>query len=154
MLTRLAPFFLALAAAATPAAAEGGVNLGILECKVAGGFGYVLGSSRDMTCTFKRSDGSRESYSGAFDRYGLDLGYTDERWLYWGVFAPGDVGKGALAGTYGGAGADVAAGLGLGANALFGGSGDQIALQPVSVNGNLGVGVAAGVARVTLRAGR
>nr|WP_166645204.1 DUF992 domain-containing protein [Dongia mobilis] len=93
MLTRLAPFFLALAAAATPAAAEGGVNLGILECKVAGGFGYVLGSSRDMTCTFKRSDGSRESYSGAFDRYGLDLGYTDERWLYWGVFAPGDVGK-------------------------------------------------------------
>nr|WP_166645203.1 DUF992 domain-containing protein [Dongia mobilis] len=62
--------------------------------------------------------------------------------------------QGALAGTYGGAGADVAAGLGLGANALFGGSGDQIALQPVSVNGNLGVGVAAGVARVTLRAGR
>jgi len=152
MKTRLAASFLLLAALSAPAKAEGGVNLGVLECKVAGGFGYVVGSSRDMTCTFKRADGSRESYSGAFDRYGLDLGYTDERWMYWGVFAPGAVAKGALAGTYGGAGADVAAGLGLGANALFGGGNDQIALQPVSVNGNVGVNVAAGVSYVTLHA--
>lgn len=150
----LAPLMLGVTVpAAGPASAEGGVNLGMLECKVASGFGYVVGSSRDMACTFKRADGSRESYSGEFQRYGLDLGYTDERWLYWGVVAPGDVARGALAGRYGGAGADVAAGLGVGANALFGGSNDQIALQPVSVNGNVGINVAAGVSYVTLRVG-
>ncbi|MBL8708900.1 MAG: DUF992 domain-containing protein [Rhodospirillaceae bacterium] len=139
---------------ALPARAEGGVNVGVLECKVASGFGYILGSSRDMSCTFKRPDGVTESYRGAFDRYGLDIGYTDERWMYWGVFAPGDVAPGALAGKYAGAGADVAAGLGVGANALFGGSNDQISLQPVSVNGNVGVNVAAGVSYVVLTAGK
>lgn len=139
---------------AGPAVAEGGVNVGVLECKVASGFGYVVGSSKDMSCTFKRPDGTTESYRGEFDRYGLDIGYSDERWMYWGVFAPGDVERGALAGKYGGAGADVAAGVGVGANALFGGSNDQISLQPVSVNGNTGVNVAAGVSYVTLTAGK
>lgn len=140
--------------AAGSAAAEGGVNVGVLECKVGSGFGYIVGSSKEMTCTFKRPDGTTERYHGEFDRYGLDIGFTDERWMYWGVFAPGEVAKGALAGKYGGAGADVAAGLGVGANALFGGSNDQIALQPVSVNGNVGVNVAAGVAYVTLSTGK
>lgn len=136
------------------AAAEGGVNVGMLECKVGAGFGYIVGSSKEMTCTFKRADGTTETYHGEFDRYGLDIGFTDERWMYWGVVAPGEVARGALAGKYGGAGADVAAGLGVGANALFGGSNDQIALQPVSVNGNVGVNVAAGIAYVTLSTGK
>lgn len=139
------------AAIAHQAVAEG-VNVGVLKCKVGSGYGYIVGSSKGMTCTFERADGSKESYSGEFERYGLDIGYTDERWMYWGVVAPGDVKKGALAGKYGGAGADVAAGLGVGANALFGGGNDQIALQPVSVNGNVGVNVAAGVSYVTLSA--
>jgi hypothetical protein len=63
------------------------------------------------------------------------------------------VAKGALAGTYGGATAAATAGLGLGANVLLGGSGDQIALQPVSVEGSEGLNIAAGVAKVTLRQG-
>lgn len=151
----LVPMILAgVLLAAGSAAAEGGVNVGVLECKVGSGFGYIVGSSKEMTCTFKRPDGTTEAYHGEFDRYGLDIGFTDERWMYWGVFAPGDVAKGALAGKYGGAGADVAAGLGVGANALFGGSNDQIALQPVSVNGNVGVNVAAGISYVTLSTGK
>lgn len=142
---------MALGLLSWPASAEG-VNVGMLECKVGSGYGYILGSSKDMSCTFKRADGSIERYSGEFSRYGLDIGFSDERWMYWGVVAPGDVEKGALAGKYGGAGADVAAGLGVGANALFGGSNDQIALQPVSVNGNTGLNVAAGISYVTLSA--
>jgi hypothetical protein len=74
--------------------------------------------------------------------------------MFWGVFAPGAAKRGALAGTYVGAGADVAAGVGLGANALFGGGNNQVALKPVSVNGNEGVNIAAGVAHVKLRAGK
>lgn len=136
------------------ARADAGVNVGVLDCKVGGSVGYIIGSNKSMSCVFKRSDGSVESYHGEIDRWGLDIGFTREARMFWGVVAPGQVARGALAGTYGGAGADVAAGLGVGANALFGGSSDQIALQPVSVNGNVGVNVAAGVARVKLIAGK
>ena len=73
--------------------------------------------------------------------------------MIWLVFAPGQVKKGALAGTYAGASAAAAAGLGLGANVLIGGGNDQIALQPASVEGIRGLNVAAGFGQVTLNAG-
>jgi hypothetical protein len=57
---------------------------------------------------------------------------------------------GALAGTYAGAGAEATAGVGLGANVLVGGSGKAFSLQPISVEGQVGVNIAAGVTRVTL----
>ncbi|MBK8157440.1 MAG: DUF992 domain-containing protein [Rhodospirillaceae bacterium] len=137
-----------------PAAqAEGGVNVGVLDCHVSGSVGYLIGSDKTMTCVFKRPDGSQENYRGEITRYGLDIGFTRETRMFWGVVAPGNVARGALAGTYAGAGADVAAGLGVGANALFGGGNSQIALQPVSVNGNVGVNVAAGVSKLTLAPG-
>jgi hypothetical protein len=52
-----------------------------------------------------------------------------------------------------GASAAAAAGLGLGANVLLGGSNDQIALQPASVEGIQGLNVAAGFGQITLKAG-
>ena len=42
-------------------------------------------------------------------------------------------------------------GLGLGANVLVGGSNRTISLQPLSVEGQVGVNLALGVARLTLR---
>ena len=57
----------------------------------------------------------------------------------------------ALAGTYGGVSAEATVGLGVGANALIGGSENSIALQPVSVQAQQGVNVAVGVAALTLR---
>ena len=138
---------------AQPAQAVGGVNIGVLDCRVSGGVGYIVGSSKTMSCVFKRPDGSVENYHGEINRYGLDIGFTRETRMFWGVIAPGEVAPGALAGTYGGVGADVALGLGLGANALFGGSSNQIALQPISVNGSIGVNIAAGVAQVKLSSG-
>ena len=131
-----------------------GVNVGVLDCTVGEGIGYIIGSNRSMACEFKRNDGTVENYHGEFRRWGLDIGFSRESRLFWGVIAPGHVEKGALEGTYGGAGADVAAGLGVGANALFGGSSRQIALQPVTVSGNVGVAVAAGVAKMTLYVGK
>jgi hypothetical protein len=41
--------------------------------------------------------------------------------------------------------------LGIGANALIGGSNNTIALQPLSIEGNRGLNVAAGVAALTLQ---
>jgi hypothetical protein len=70
--------------------------------------------------------------------------------MSWAVFSPGQVGKGALAGTYAGATASAAFAVGLGANVLVGGSQNSIALQPVSVEGQAGVNVAAGLASFKL----
>jgi hypothetical protein len=71
------------------------------------------------------------------------------------VFAPTNrVGPGDLAGTYGGVAASATVGVGLGANALVGGSNNTIALQPVSLQGQTGLSVAAGIAGLELRPAR
>jgi Protein of unknown function (DUF992) len=108
--------------AAPEADAASGVNVGSLNCNVAGGVGFIFGSSKDISCVFTKPDGTAERYHGEIDKYGVDIGFTAEGYMVWAVFAPGQVQKGALAGTYSGATADVAAGLGLGANVLVGGS--------------------------------
>ena len=50
--------------------------------------------------------------------------------------------------------ASVTVGAGLGANALVGGLKRSIALQPLSVEAQSGVALAAGIASLKLRAGR
>jgi hypothetical protein len=73
--------------------------------------------------------------------------------MLWAVFAPvNGYYRGALAGAYAGVSGDVAIGLGLGANVLVGGSRRSIALQPLSVEGNVGVDVTLGVSRLRLHA--
>jgi hypothetical protein len=136
------------------AAGKAGVNVGSLTCKVAGGMGFVFGSSKELDCLLARTDGIAERYTGTIKRFGVDIGFTKEAHVVWLVFAPGKIGPGALAGDYVGATAAVAAGLGLGANVLVGGGNKQISLQPVSVEGSVGLNVAAGVAEVSLKAAR
>jgi hypothetical protein len=46
--------------------------------------------------------------------------------------------------------ASATVGVGVGANALVGGSSNSIALQPLSIEANRGLNVAAGVAAMTL----
>ena len=87
------------------------------------------------------------------NKYGIDIGFTTESRIIWGVFAPGDVAPGALAGHYGGVTGEAEVGVGLGANVLLGGSNKQIALQPLSITGGVGLNVAAGIASITLEAG-
>jgi hypothetical protein len=141
---------MALAPAAR--AADEGVNVGTLECRVEDGWGHVIASSRDMSCVFRPVDGRAEHYSGELSRYGVDLGYTSNATLIWAVFAPtSDMRKGGLEGDYGGASAQATVGVGLGANILIGGFDRSIALQPLSVEGNTGVALAAGVGVITLR---
>ena len=69
----------------------------------------------------------------------------------WLVFAPGSIAPGALAGGYVGATAQATVGGGVGANVLLGGGSGQVTLQPVSVEGSIGLNVAAGVAEVELK---
>ncbi len=119
-----------------PAQAQG-LRAGVLTCNVASGFGFIFGSSRAVNCTFSPTGGPPQHYVGAINKFGVDIGYANP--------APG-----ALSGTYAGATGSATVGVGVGANVLVGGSGNSIALQPVSIEGTTGLNVAAGIAEMTL----
>ena len=136
-------------------AAPHGIKVGELTCNVASGWGFVFGSSKDLHCTFRPSGHPSEHYTGSISKFGVDIGYTEGGVLVWGVFAPSsDVRAGALQGDYVGASAQATVGLGVGANALIGGSGNTIALQPLSSQAQTGLSAAAGVAALELHATR
>jgi hypothetical protein len=135
---------------ATPAQAQG-VQVGTLTCNVASGFGFIFGSSRAINCTFAPAGGQPQHYVGSIDRFGVDIGYLQGGVIIWTVVAPtANLAPGSLAGTFGGATASATVGVGLGANVLVGGSGNSVALQPVSIQGTTGLNVAAGIAAMTL----
>ena len=150
---------LALAAAAgvmlaihAPAEArEGGIKVGTLTCNVAGGWGRVIGSSHRLSCVFAPSHHAPERYVGRITKIGMDIGYRNSGTIVWGVFAPTDrLGRGDLHGSYGGVTASATIGVGLGANALIGGSNHTFGLQPVSLEGSTGLDVAAGIGGIDL----
>jgi uncharacterized protein DUF992 len=55
-----------------------------------------------------------------------------------------------MLGRFVGASGDVAVGVGVGANVLVGGTRRSVSLQPLSVEGQVGVNLALGVAAMTL----
>jgi len=136
----------------TTSAPVSGVQVGVLTCNVAGGFGFVFGSSRSVNCTLAPAGGGPpQHYAGSIDRFGVDIGYLQGGVLIWTVFAPtANLVPGSLAGRYGGVTGSATVGVGLGANVLVGGSANSIALQPVSIQGTTGLNVAAGIAAMTL----
>jgi hypothetical protein len=135
---------------ATPVQAQG-VQVGLLTCNVASGFGFIFGSSRAVNCTFSPGGGPPQHYAGAINKFGVDIGYLQGGVIVWTVVAPtANVVPGSLAGTFAGATGSATIGVGLGANVLVGGSSNSIALQPVSIEGTTGLNVAAGIAEMTL----
>ena len=143
---------IAVALVATTGVAQSAVQTGMLECRTGPRIGLIIGSRVKMSCVFKPNVGPPQRYAATEGRIGLDLGITAGGVLAWAVFAPSNsVAPGALSGKYGGASGDAAVGVGVGANVLVGGSGRSIALQPLSVEGTVGVALAAGVTGLTLR---
>jgi hypothetical protein len=141
----------ALLVPAAPSQAAWGVRIGILVCDIAGGAGFILGSRKALACTF---DGIRirdEYYEGSITKIGIDAGATGGSRMVWAVLAPSwNVGPGALSGWYGGVTAEATPGVGLGANVLLGGWQRSIVLQPLSVQGQVGANIAAGIAGMRL----
>ena len=131
-----------------------GVNVGSLSCNVAGGVGFVFGSSKALNCIFTPTSGPGAHYVGEIKRFGIDIGYTKDAQIVWLVFAPGSISSGSLAGSYGGVTVQGTVGVGVGANILVGGSNKEISLQPVSVEGSVGINVAGGLAEISLKAAR
>ena len=133
------------------ATAQQSIRVGVLNCNVASGWGFIFGSTHDLNCVFSGNSRRIEHYVGQIRKFGVDVGYQTGGVIAWAVVAPtAEIGRGALAGTYGGVTAGAAVGAGLGANALVGGFQRSIALQPLSVEGMAGLNVAAGIAEIVL----
>lgn len=126
--------------------------VGTLECNVSEGVGFIFGSSRTLGCTFNQNGARPEHYVGRINRFGIDLGITGPSVIIWQVFASSDApGNHPLTGTYAGVGGEATVGVGLGANALVGGSNQTVALQPIDVSAQTGLNVAAGIAEIQLQ---
>jgi hypothetical protein len=151
-LSTLAIAIAALAASVACANALPQVRAGILQCQGGQNVGFVVGSVTSLECVFQSEGGRPEPYIATIRRFGLDLGVTEQTQFSWAVNAPNSrVGRGELAGNYGGVGANASVGIGGGGNFLLGGPQNSYALQPISVQGQTGLNVAAGVAGLELQ---
>ena len=131
------------------------VQVGILECRGGASIGFVVGSVTNLGCVLRADGMPEDRYVATIRKVGLDLGITQETALAWGVYAPvARLGPGDLSGDYVGAQGSASVGVGLGGNVLVGGSANSIALQPLSVQGQVGLNVAAGLESLELRPGR
>ena len=131
-------------------------KVGYLSCHVASGWGFIFGSSRKLQCTYTPAEKGKkiENYSGSITKFGADIGYLQSGVILWTVLTPGmkiTENPGLLSGHYGGATASATVGLGVGGNLLVGGMDGSISLQPLSIEGNTGLNVAAGVAMMDLK---
>ena len=157
------PILAGVAAAALTASVAGAVaqqpmqrvQVGVLECRGGSSVGFIVGSVTNLGCVLRGEGMPEDRYVATIRKVGLDLGITQESALAWGVFAPvARLGPGDLSGNYAGAQGSASIGVGLGGNALFGGSANSIALQPLSVQGQVGLSIAAGLESLELRPGR
>lgn len=149
-----------LASSLLPVAAQqpppsGQVQAGVLECRGGPNVGFVVGSVAELRCLFRSDWGPQQVYIAKMTKVGVDLGFTAQQAIVWGVFAPTrQLGPGDLAGTYAGVTGGATVGGGLGANVLYGGSNNTVALQPLSVGGQVGLNVFGGIGALELRVGQ
>jgi Protein of unknown function (DUF992) len=130
--------------------AQARVEVGVLTCTAHGGSSFLVTSTKDLRCRFHRA-GRDEFYRGTISKFGVDVGATQVTSIAWAVLAPtSKLPRSSLSGTYGGVGAEATVGVGVGANALVGGSTGGIILQPLSVQAQQGLNVAAGVESLQL----
>jgi Protein of unknown function (DUF992) len=151
-LSTLSIAIVALTASMASANALPPVRAGILQCQGGQNVGFVVGSVTSLECVFQSEGRRPEPYIATVRRYGVDLGFTDQTRFSWAVNAPaGRVARGDLAGNYGGVGANASVGVGFGGNFLVGGPQNSYALQPISVQGQTGLNVTAGIADIELQ---
>ncbi|MDB5539229.1 MAG: hypothetical protein JWQ89_956 [Devosia sp.] len=142
---------LALVFAATQPAHARELRVGVLDCIAGPGGGIIVMTTESLTCTFHPTNGVSQTYIGTVKKFGLDIGITGGTVIAWAVLADQDnYDPQALAGNYVGVSADASIGLGAGANALLGGSSRSFVLQPISVQGEVGVDIALGITDMDL----
>jgi len=131
------------------------VQVGVLQCRGGASVGFIVGSVTHLGCVLRAEGLPEDRYIATIRKVGIDLGITQESALAWAVFAPvARLGPGDLSGNYAGAQGSASIGVGAGGNVLVGGSANSIALQPLSLQGQVGLNVAAGLESLELRPGR
>lgn len=129
------------------------LKVGVLSCDVTEELNAIIVSRQSMDCEFRPIGGQAGRYTGVTEQFGLEIGKVEQAQLIWSVMSlSGQHTTTALAGKYIGAGAGAAVGVGLEANVLIGGLSNGFALQPLSLEGQAGFNIAAGVRALTLRA--
>ncbi len=151
---KVAALLTMLTVVAFAAPADARVRAGLLNCTVAPGVSFIVGSQKTMECHFRPVRGRGENYSGRITRLGLDVGFTSGGKIAWAVYAPARRGPGAIAGVYGGASAEATIAGGIGANVLIGGFRRSITLQPISVGTQTGFDLAVAVSGLELEPAR
>ncbi|MDX1513034.1 MAG: DUF992 domain-containing protein [Gammaproteobacteria bacterium] len=149
------PFRSLVAAAAmlsvlSPGIASAEVELGILHCKSVPGsrVNLVIRSTVDVRCEMKYAGGVTERYKGETGiALGLDLSFKGDEEFGFSVISASEVkpGNHTISGKYIGGKASASLGVGAGAAVLVGGSNDNFGLNPLALEANKGVGVAAGI---------
>jgi hypothetical protein len=150
-LIHAAVFATVLAVSTSAAKAQSAVENGVLECR-GQAMSFILASVTQLDCLYRPPRGGRpHAYTATIHRFGVDIGINQSTVLAWAVFAPSHrVGPGDLGGVYVGASANATVAVGAGVNALWGGSNNTVALQPVSIQGQTGFGAAGGISRMEL----
>ena len=135
-----------------PAHAQGSTTRqGMLTCRTSPSLGLIVGSTQRLACQFKGDTGWTQDYIGRINRIGLDIGFTAGGVMAWAVLGNSSaIRPGALTGRFVGASGDISVGVGAGANLLIGGTAQSISLQPLSLEGQVGLNLALGVAGLTL----
>lgn len=146
----------AFGASADAQAAPAMRQAGTLTCALDPSVGFVVGSVRQMTCTYDRYDRRgrvvRETYAGVMNRAGFDVGVTSDQTVAWAVVTPGGrSGRSMLAGRFTGSSSDATLVAGPGTLGLFGENGAPVALQPVGNSGQVGLGLGFGATALDLR---
>jgi hypothetical protein len=144
-----------LVASFAGAHAQSLVQVGVLECRGGASIGFIVGSVTNLGCVLRVAGLPEDRYVATIRKVGVDLGVTQETALAWAVYAPvARLGPGDLSGNYAGAQGSASIGVGGGGNVLVGGSNNSISLQPLSLQGQVGLNVAAGLESLELRPGR
>lgn len=101
---------------------------GELRCNVQGGFGFIIGGSRAVSCTYRRPGLPVEFYTGSTGNIGIDIGPTNAVAVTYRV-SETPAAPGVLQGDFAGPGFGIAGGPGVAMRALIGASG--VSLLPI-----------------------
>ena len=131
------------------------VQVGVLECRGGASVGFIVGSVTNLGCVLRADGMPEDRYVATIRKVGLDIGITQEISAGLGRVRAGRAARtGRPSGDYVGAQGSASLGVGVGGNVLVGGSANSIALQPLSLQGQVGVNIAAGLESLELRPGR
>ncbi|HEY5818186.1 MAG TPA: DUF992 domain-containing protein [Mesorhizobium sp.] len=157
MKTSIATLAAVAAFSALPMTAQaGGLEIGWLDCVIQkDGRWLAIRTNQEVRCNYtpQPNRGTSENYVGTIEKFGLDIGGTGHKIMQWKVIAVGSNAyqPGSLSGTYLGVSGEATVAIGAGASVLGGGSNDSFLLQPVSIQEQAGLNVAAGITRFTLQ---